>query len=130
MDAAALKQTICEQLDTHYDEMVALRRHFHQHPELSFQEKKTAAYIAAYYEALGVPIRTNVGGGGVLAYIEGGLPGPVIALRADFDALPIQDEKDVPYRSTVPGVMHACGHDGHTAALLVLEKFSIKTKTV
>ncbi|WP_438823807.1 M20 family metallopeptidase [Bacillus sp. JJ675] len=102
--------------------MVALRRHFHQHPELSFQEKETAAYIAAYYETLGVPIRTNVGGGGILAYIEGRLPGPVIALRADFDALPIQDEKDVPYRSTVPGVMHACGHDGHTAALLVLAK--------
>ncbi|KKB73725.1 M20 family metallopeptidase [Bacillus sp. FSL M8-0052] len=122
MNTDALKQTICEQLDKHYDEMVALRRHFHQHPELSFQEKETAAYIAAYYEALGVPIRTNVGGGGILAYIEGRLPGPVIALRADFDALPIQDEKDVPYRSTVPGVMHACGHDGHTAALLVLAK--------
>ncbi|MED1738343.1 M20 family metallopeptidase [Bacillus swezeyi] len=122
MSAAALKQTIDQQLDRHYDEMVKLRRHFHQHPELSFQEKKTAAFIASYYKALGIPIRTNVGGGGVLAYIEGGQPGPVIALRADFDALPIQDEKEAPYRSTVPGVMHACGHDGHTAALLVLAK--------
>ncbi|ASB90252.1 M20 family metallopeptidase [Bacillus sonorensis] len=122
MNAAALKQTICEQLETRYDEMVSLRRHFHQHPELSFQEKETAAFIASYYEALGIPIRTNVGGGGVLAYIEGGQPGPVIALRADFDALPIQDEKDVPYRSAVPGVMHACGHDGHTATLLVLAR--------
>ncbi|MFN2746930.1 MULTISPECIES: M20 family metallopeptidase [Bacillus] len=102
--------------------MVKLRRHFHQHPELSFQEKNTAAFIASYYEALGVPIRTNVGGGGVLAVIEGNEPGPVVALRADFDALPIQDQKDVPYKSTVPGVMHACGHDGHTATLLVLAK--------
>lgn len=93
MIASAFVQQINEQLDTHYDEMVKLRRHFHQHPELSFQEKKTAAFIASYYEALGIPIRTNVGGGGVLAYIEGGSPGPVIALRADFDALPIHDEK-------------------------------------
>ncbi|WP_394356243.1 M20 family metallopeptidase [Bacillus changyiensis] len=102
--------------------MVTLRRHFHQYPELSFKEKKTAASIASYYQTLGIPTRTNVGGGGVLAYIEGEQPGPVIALRADFDALPIQDEKTVSYRSTVPGVMHACGHDGHTATLLVLAK--------
>jgi len=122
LSASAFIRQINEQLDAHYDEMVKLRRHFHQHPELSFQEKKTAAFIASYYEALGIPIRTNVGGGGVLAHIEGGSPGPVIALRADFDALPIHDEKDVPYRSTVPGVMHACGHDGHTATLLVLAK--------
>ncbi|NPC92088.1 amidohydrolase [Bacillus sp. WMMC1349] len=122
MDITSLKQFVCEQLESHYDEMVTLRRHFHQYPELSFQEKKTAASIASYYQTLGIPIRTNVGGGGVLAYIEGEQPGPVIALRADFDALPIQDEKNVSYRSTVPGVMHACGHDGHTATLLVLAK--------
>lgn len=92
------------------------------YPELSFQEEKTAAFIASYYESLGVPIRTNVGGRGVLANIEGSEPGPTVALRADFDALPIQDEKDVPYASKVPGVMHACGHDGHTAALLAVAK--------
>jgi amidohydrolase len=109
-------------LQSYYDEMVAIRRYLHQHPELSFQEYKTAKYIADYYKKLGIPVRENVGGNGVVAKIVGKNEGKTVALRADFDALPIQDEKDVPYKSTVPGVMHACGHDGHTATLLVLAK--------
>jgi amidohydrolase len=109
-------------LAAHYDEMVAIRRYLHQHPELSFKEYNTAKYIANFYEQLGIPVRKNVGGNGVVATIQGGRPGKTVALRADFDALPIQDEKDVPYKSTVPGVMHACGHDGHTATLLILAK--------
>lgn len=109
-------------LDTHYSEMVEIRRYLHMHPEVSFKEVKTASYIVNYYEKLGVDVRSNVGGNGVVATIKGDLPGPTVALRADFDALPIQDEKDVEYKSTVPGVMHACGHDGHTATLLVLAK--------
>ncbi len=111
-----------ELLEQQYDEMVNIRRYLHQHPELSFQEFQTAAYIANFYKELGIEVRTNVGGNGVVAKIHGRKPGPTVALRADFDALPIQDEKDVEYKSTVPGVMHACGHDGHTAALLVLAK--------
>ncbi|MGM7719341.1 M20 family metallopeptidase [Metabacillus sp. Hm71] len=107
-------------LDAHYSEMVEIRRFLHMHPELSFQEVNTASYIENYYKKLGIPVRSNVGGNGVVATIKGDLPGPTVALRADFDALPIQDEKDVDYKSTVPGVMHACGHDGHTATLLVL----------
>ncbi|WP_313805413.1 M20 family metallopeptidase [Cytobacillus sp.] len=102
--------------------MVSIRRHLHQHPELSFKEEKTAKYIQTYYETLGIEVRSQVGGNGVVAKIYGEKPGKTIALRADFDALPIQDEKDVPYKSLVPGVMHACGHDGHTATLLVLAK--------
>ncbi|MFE8696288.1 M20 family metallopeptidase [Cytobacillus sp. FJAT-53684] len=102
--------------------MVSIRRHLHQNPELSFKEEKTAAYIKSFYEDLGIEVRGNVGGNGVVAKIYGSLPGKIVALRADFDALPIQDEKDVPYKSLVPGVMHACGHDGHTATLLVLAK--------
>ncbi|WP_066399151.1 M20 family metallopeptidase [Cytobacillus eiseniae] len=102
--------------------MVSIRRFLHQHPELSFKEEKTAAYIQAYYENLGIEVKGKVGGNGVVAKIYGGKPGKTVALRADFDALPIQDEKDVPYKSLVPGVMHACGHDGHTATLLVLGK--------
>lgn len=109
-------------LEGKYPEMVDIRRYMHQHPELSFKEYKTAEYIANFYKELGVPVRSNVGGNGVVAKITGGKPGQTVALRADFDALPIQDEKDVPYKSTVPGVMHACGHDGHTATLLVLAK--------
>ena len=122
MTVSTLHKRINERLDEHYEEMVEIRRYLHMNPELSFQEEETAAYIAQYYDRLHIPTRTHVGGHGVLAFIEGASPGPTIALRADFDALPIHDEKDVPYRSTKPGVMHACGHDGHTATLLVLAK--------
>jgi len=113
---------IHESIDSLYSEMVDIRRYLHQHPELSFKEYKTAQYIADFYEKLGIPYETNIGGNGVIATLEGGKPGKTVALRADFDALPIQDEKDVPYKSTVEGVMHACGHDGHTATLLTLAK--------
>ncbi|PYZ98834.1 peptidase M20 [Alteribacter lacisalsi] len=109
-------------LENYYDEMVEIRRYLHQYPELSFQEVHTPHYIANYHEKLGLEVRKNVGKRGVVARLEGSHPGPTVALRADFDALPIQDAKDVPYKSTVPGVMHACGHDGHTATLLVLAK--------
>ncbi|UJL48213.1 amidohydrolase [Virgibacillus sp. NKC19-16] len=102
--------------------MVNIRRYLHQHPELSFQETETANYIAAFYEKLGIPYQTKVGGNGIIATLKGGKPGKTVALRADFDALPIQDEKDVPYKSKVNGVMHACGHDGHTSTLLTLAK--------
>lgn len=108
--------------DKHFDEMIAIRRYLHQHPELSFHEEKTANYICGYYEKLGIDYKHHVGGYGVVATIHGDKPGKTIALRADFDALPIQDEKDVFYKSTVSGVMHACGHDGHTATLLVTAK--------
>lgn len=109
-------------LESYYEEMVSIRRFLHQHPELSFKEVKTAQYIKEFYEKLGIEVRGNVGGHGVVAKVYGNKPGKTVALRADFDALPIQDEKDVPYKSLVPGVMHACGHDGHTATLLILAK--------
>ncbi|MEH7097520.1 M20 family metallopeptidase [Neobacillus vireti] len=109
-------------LEGYYDEMVSIRRHLHQHPELSFQEYNTAKFIQNYYEKLNIEVKGQVGGNGVVAKVYGKKPGRTVALRADFDALPIQDEKDVPYKSLVPGVMHACGHDGHTATLLVLAK--------
>lgn len=105
-----------------YPEMVELRRYFHQHPELSFQEVHTPKKIAQFLTELGIEVKTGVGGRGVVGYIRGGKPGKTVALRADFDALPIQDEKDVPYKSTVDGVMHACGHDAHTSTLLYVAK--------
>ncbi|WP_276561632.1 M20 family metallopeptidase [Bacillus sonorensis] len=111
-----------KELDDLYPEMVELRRHFHQYPELSHQEVETPLTIANYLKNLGIEVRTNVGGQGVVGVIRGERPGRTAALRADFDALPIQDQKDVPYRSTVPGVMHACGHDAHTSALLIAAK--------
>ncbi|WP_449354104.1 M20 family metallopeptidase [Virgibacillus natechei] len=115
-------KNIQQSIDNLYPEMVEIRRYLHQHPELSFQETETANYIANFYEKLGIPYQTKVGGNGIIATLKGGKPGKTVALRADFDALPIQDEKDVPYKSTVDGVMHACGHDGHTATLLTLAK--------
>lgn len=111
-----------ELLDQHYEEMVEIRRYLHQNPELSHQEVHTPAYIAEYHKNLGHKVRTGVGERGVTAVLKGGKPGPTIALRADFDALPIHEATDVPFKSKVDGVMHACGHDGHTATLLVLAK--------
>lgn len=111
-----------QKLDEAFEQMVSWRRHFHQYPELSFQEVETPKKIAEILKSFGITIRTGVGGRGVVGLIDGGKPGKTVALRADFDALPIQDEKEVSYKSKIPGVMHACGHDGHTAILLGVAK--------
>ncbi len=100
----------------------ALRRDFHMHPELGFQEFRTAGIVARELTALGLEVTTGVGGTGVTALIEGGRPGPVVLLRADMDALPITEETGAAYASQNPGVMHACGHDGHTAILLTVAR--------
>ena len=100
------------------DEMVRLRRDIHAHPELSFQEVRTAKLVADTLAEIGVAnVKTEVGRTGVVAEIGTG-EGPVIGIRADMDALPILEEVDVPFKSTNDGVMHACGHDSHTAMLL------------
>ncbi|EZH65977.1 peptidase M20 [Bacillaceae bacterium JMAK1] len=101
-----------------FTQMVEWRRHFHRYPELSFQEVETPKYIANLLKDLGLDVREQVGGRGVVATLHGAGEGPTIAFRADFDALPIQEENNVAYASENPGVMHACGHDGHSAALL------------
>ncbi len=117
-----LEQKLFQLLDAGFEEIVAIRRHLHQYPELSFQEVKTPAYIASFHEKLGHEVKRNVGERGVVAVLKGGKLGPTIALRADFDALPIQEETGLPFASKVDGVMHACGHDGHTATLLGLAR--------
>ncbi|MGG4452413.1 amidohydrolase [Brevibacillus porteri] len=101
-----------------YPELVAFRRDLHMYPELSFQEENTAKKVADKLASFGIEVQTGVGGMGVVGLLRGGKPGKTVALRADFDALPIQDEKEVPYKSRIPGVMHACGHDIHTSGLL------------
>lgn len=101
-------------------DMIALRRYLHQYPELSFQEFHTHQLIIDKLEKLNFDIKDHVGENGIIAKMKGKGDGPTIALRADFDALPIDDLKEVPYRSKIPGVMHACGHDGHTAILLAV----------
>lgn len=109
-------------LHKYYEEMVSIRRYLHENPELSFQEVHTPAYIANYHRDLGLEVREGVGGRGVVATLRGAKPGKTVAIRADFDALAIQELNDIPFKSKVDGVMHACGHDGHTAIALVLAK--------
>ncbi len=113
---------LIEKLEEIFPELVQIRRDFHMHPELGYEEVETPKRVAKYLGELGLEVRTQVGGRGVVGRLTGGRPGKTVALRADFDALPIQDEKQVEYKSRVPGVMHACGHDLHTAALLGVAK--------
>ena len=107
--------------------VIAWRRHIHQNPELSYQEVKTAAYVAAALRTMpGIEVQTGIAKTGIKAVLRGGKPGPVVALRADMDALPVEERNDLPFRSQAKamwqgketGVMHACGHDAHVAMLL------------
>ena len=106
--------------------VVSWRRDIHQHPELSGNEVRTAALVAKHLESLGMEVRTGVGEHGVVGVLRGGRPGPVVALRADMDGLPVTEQTDLPFKSTVRstyngqevGVMHACGHDNHVAILM------------
>ncbi len=100
--------------------LVDRRRDLHRHPELAFNEVRTAGIAAAALNALGLEVRTGVGQTGVIGLLEGGQPGPVVLVRCDMDALPIVEENDTPYCSQAPGRMHACGHDGHTAIALAV----------
>lgn len=100
------------------DDLVAWRRDFHMHPELAFQEARTAGIVAAELSFLGMEVQTGVGKTGVIGILEGDLPGPTVLVRADMDALPIEEVNEVDYISTDPGKMHACGHDAHTAIAL------------
>lgn len=108
--------------DADVRELVDVRRDLHAHPELAFEEIRTSGLVAERLNALGLKPRTGVGRTGVLATIQGATPGKTVLLRADMDALPIQEENDVPYRSKNDGRMHACGHDCHTSILLGVAK--------
>ncbi|MCC7425623.1 MAG: amidohydrolase [Alphaproteobacteria bacterium] len=99
-------------------ELVAMRRDLHRHPELAFQETRTAGKVAEALARLGIPVQTGIGRTGVVGLIEGGRPGPTLAIRADMDALPILEKTGLAYASANEGVMHACGHDIHTVTLL------------
>ena len=123
--------SLYEKLDDIQPELVEIRRDLHMHPELSNEEKRTPQLIADYLTELGLEVKTGVGGNGVVGYLKGGKPGETVALRADFDALPMQDEKEVPYKSQNEGITHACGHDIHTAALLGVAKVlsNVKERT-
>jgi amidohydrolase len=124
-----MKQQLMQMLESRKEEMIMIRRYLHENPEVSFMEKKTAQYIADFYKGKAVKIQENVGNGyGIIVTIEGEKPGKTIALRADFDALPIKEETGLPFQSKHEGVMHACAHDGHTAYMLILADCLIQLK--
>jgi amidohydrolase len=125
-----MRKQLMTMLEERNEEMINIRRYLHQYPELSFEEANTANFIAEFYEGKDVDIERNVGNGfGIVVTIKGENPGNTIALRADFDALAIKEETDVPFKSKNDGVMHACGHDGHTAYLMVLADCLIQLKS-
>ena len=113
--AADLLGSIREQAAEIRDDLIEIRRQIHMHPELSGEEAETAELVAAYLRDLGLKVETGVGGHGVSAVLEGGRPGPVVAYRADMDAVPSPAVGDQPYKSRVEGVKHVCGHDAHVA---------------
>ena len=113
-----LLKTIKAQAQEMAEELTALRRDFHQHPELSHQEERTARVVAEYLRNLGMEVSTGIAGHGVVADLQGARPGRTVAYRADMDALPIAEKVQVPWRSRVDGVMHACGHDFHLSIAL------------
>ncbi|MES3033329.1 MAG: amidohydrolase [Gemmatimonadota bacterium] len=126
VNTTALRDDIARRTTAVMPKVIAWRRDVHEHPELSGDEVRTAALVAAHLKALGMEVRTGVGGHGVVGVLRGGRPGPVVALRADMDALPVEELVDLPFRSKVRstyrgqpvGVMHACGHDNHVAVLM------------
>lgn len=110
-----LKEGLAQARSSLERELIEVRRGFHREPELRFEEHRTVETIERLLRHLNLSVRTEVASTGLIADLHGGNPGPVLALRADMDALPIQDAKDVPYASRRPGIMHACGHDAHMA---------------
>lgn len=115
-----IKNQIKQKAQQHFSSVVAIRRHLHQNPELSKQEKETSKYICSILDTIdGVEYQSNIGGYGIFGFIKGRKPNKkTIALRADIDALPIKESTNLPFASLKEGVMHACGHDAHTAILL------------
>ena len=114
-DPAAAIRAITDRIEAG---LIEVRRDIHAHPELGFEEVRTAGVVAGELSRLGIPHQTGVGRTGVVGIIEGGRPGPVLAIRADMDALPILEKTGLPFASTIEGKMHACGHDIHTTTLL------------
>ncbi|MDA3768571.1 M20 family metallopeptidase [Lactobacillus delbrueckii] len=123
-----LLNNLLTSLTQYENEMIQIRRHLHQYPEISFQEKETFKYIMNFYKELDCEPKLIGKGFGIIVDIEGGRPGKTLALRADFDALAIFEDNDLSFKSVNPGVMHACGHDAHTAYLMVLARELVKIK--
>lgn len=110
--------SLLDEMRDYADEIIRIRRRIHENPELSYEEFETSKLVAEKLRSLGVKVTTGVGGTGVVGLLKGSMEGNVVALRADMDALPVNEEVDVPFKSKKNGVMHACGHDAHVAMLL------------
>ena len=124
----AIPEKIKEKARQYFPLLTSIRHHLHAHPELSYKEFETSAFVRRQLESFGIPFKV-MAETGVVGLIEGNDPGSrVVALRADMDALPITEENNVSYRSKNPGVMHACGHDVHTSCLLGAAKILSETK--
>jgi len=115
-----------DEIGEYQEELVELRRWFHMHPEIGFKEYKTSKKIAEHLTELGLEVKTGVAETGVVALLEGMHDGPTLMIRSDMDALPIDEPDGLPYKSTHPGMMHACGHDTHMAMLLIAAKLLSK----
>ena len=113
-----MENTIKTVADDIFEEVVRLRRLIHQNPELAFEEEETARLVKETLQPLDLNLQTGIAKTGIMATITGAHPGPTLMLRADMDALPIEEQNDIPFKSKNPGKMHACGHDAHTASLL------------
>ncbi|WP_431271066.1 M20 aminoacylase family protein [Dankookia sp. P2] len=120
--------SLLDAIRRYHPELTAIRQDLHAHPELGMTEHRTAALVAEKLESWGIEVHRGVGGTGVVGVLRAGRGNRAIGLRADMDALPLEELNDVPYRSTAPGRMHACGHDGHTTMLLGAARHLAETK--
>ncbi len=117
-----------DRIRSYADELTALRRDLHAHPEIGFEEVRTSAIVAEHLEKFGIEVHRGLGKTGVVGVLQGRPGKRRIGLRADMDALPITEETNLPYRSTTPGTMHACGHDGHTTMLVGAARYLAETR--
>ncbi|SNB71349.1 hippurate hydrolase [Arboricoccus pini] len=120
---------LLERINGFHHELMAIRHDLHAHPELGFEEVRTSGIVAAYLEALGIEVHRQIGGTGVVGILKGRQgDGPRVGLRADMDALPIEEHTNLPFASRTPGRMHACGHDGHTTMLMGAARYLAETR--
>jgi len=120
--------TIQDRINTFADDLTAIRRDLHEHPELGFQEVRTAGIVAEKLRSWGIEVTEGIGKTGVVGVLKGNRPGRTIGLRADMDALPIDEQTNLPWASKTPGVMHACGHDAHTTMLLGAARYLAESR--
>ena len=119
---------VIPEIDSFTDDLIAIRRDFHEHPELGMEEVRTSGIVASLLKQWGIEVHTGIGKTGVVGVLNGNGPGRTIGLRADMDALPIEEKTNLPFASKTPGVMHACGHDAHTTMLLGAARYLASSK--